>query len=296
MNKFPQTAGDYGPEDLRRVKSGCLEVATRLGGLLDEMVIVGGIVPTLLIDLAQEADLAREGVPDEAERDPLNRQVGTRDIDLGFAVGLVEEGSYTEVSTRLSRCGFAPDMNEDGNRTPQRWRHETANELTVDFLIAPTRKEEEGGTIKHLEENFSAIIVPGLELAFEDANTVELAGTRLDGAEATQKIPVCGPGAFVLLKALACQQRGKDKDKYDLFYVVRNYKAGSSTVAEHFRPFLKDENPQAQNARDILLEYFEDPQSIGPVAVSQFIYGERDDELEADAAAFVGDFLNHLDT
>lgn len=287
MDNPPLTAGDYGPEDLRRVKAGCLEVATRLGGLLDGMVIVGGVVPALLVDLAQEGG---SGV---AESDPLSRHVGTQDLDLGFAVGLVEEGRYTEISTRLARCGFAPDENERGNPTPQRWRHKTASELTIDFLISPTREGEEGGSIKHLEETLSAIVTPGLELAFEDTSVIELSGTRLDGAEATREIPVCGAGAFVLLKALAFD-RGKDKDKYDLLYMVRNYGEGPSTVAERFRRLLEAGHPEAQEAREILSEYFEDPRSIGPVAVSRFVYGERVGELEADAAAFVGEFLDHL--
>lgn len=287
MDDIPRTAEDYGPEDLRQVKAGCLEVATRLGDLLDDLVIVGGLVPALLVDLAQE-----EG-PGGA--DPLSRHVGTQDLDLGFAIGLVDEGRYAEVSTRLARCGFAPDENEQGNLTPQRWRHEGTSGLTIDFLTSPTGEEEEGGSIKHLEENLSAIIVPGLELAFEDACEVELSGTRLDGAETTHKIPVCGPGAFVLLKALACQQRGKDKDKYDLFYVIRNYEEGPSSVADHFRPFLKMGRSEAQTAQEILSEYFEGPQSIGPTAVSQFVYGEPDDALQADAAAFVGEFLARLE-
>jgi len=289
MDDLPLTAGDYGPEDLRRVKAGCLEVATRLSGLLDEMVIVGGVVPALLIDLAQEGDMGEGG------SDPLGRHVGTRDIDLGFAVGLVEEGSYTEVSTRLARCGFAPDVNEQGNLTPQRWRHEEADELTIDFLISPTREGEEGGSIKHLEETLAAIVTPGLELAFEDTMAIELSGPRLSGAEATQEIPVCGSGAFVLLKALACERRGKDKDKYDLFYVIRNYREGPSAVVEHFRPILNAGHPEAHKAREILSELFENPRSIGPVAVSRFVYGEPNEELEADATAFVQEFLVRLD-
>ena len=289
MDDLPLTAGDYGPEDLRRVKAGCLEVATRLSGLLNDMVIVGGVVPALLVDLAHEGNVGEDG------SDPLGSHVGTRDIDLGFAVGLVEEGSYAEVSTRLARCGFAPDQNEQGNLTPQRWRHEEADELTIDFLISPTREGEEGGSIKHLEETLAAIVTPGLELAFEDIMVIELSGSRLSGAEATQEIPVCGPGAFVLLKALACERRGKDKDKYDLFYVIRNYREGPSAVAEHFRPILNAGHPEAHEAREILLELFENPRSIGPVAVSRFVYGEPNEELEADAAAFVQEFLARLD-
>jgi hypothetical protein len=200
MDDVPQTEEDYGPEDLRQVKAGCLEVTTRLGDLLDDLVIVGGLVPALLVDLAQE-----EG-PGGA--DPLSRHVGTQDLDLGFAIGLVDEGRYAEVSTRLARCGFAPDENEQGNLTPQRWRHEGTSGLTIDFLISPT-KEEEGGSIKHLEENLAAIVVTGLELAFEDTCEVELSGTRLDGAEATRKIPVCGAGGVCASEGACLPAAGK---------------------------------------------------------------------------------------
>ena len=103
MDDVPRTAEDYSPEDLRQVKAGCLEVATRLGDLLDDLIIVGGLVPALLVDLAQKG-----GIDDTH---PLSRHVGTRDLDLGFAIGLVDEGRYTEISTRLVRCGFAPDRN-----------------------------------------------------------------------------------------------------------------------------------------------------------------------------------------
>jgi hypothetical protein len=287
MDDVPRTAEDYGPEDLRQVKAGCLEVATRLGDLLDDLVIVGGLVPALLVDLAQEGTLD--------ETDPLSRHVGTRDLDLGFAIGLIDEGRYTEISTRLTRCGFGPDQNEEDNPTPQRWRHETARKLTVDFLISPTG-EEEGGSIKHLEGDLAAIVIPGLDLAFDDLRRVKLSGTRLDEAEATQEVPVCGPGAFVLLKALACDRRGKDKDKYDLFYMIRNYGEGPPTIAEHFQPFLDSGRREAEEAREILRDLFESPQGIGPVAVSQFVYGESDDTLQADATAFVEEFLGQLES
>ena len=32
---------------------------------------------------------------------------------------------------------------------------------------------------------------------------------------------MCGPGAFVVLKALAFRDRGEPKDAYDLVYVLR---------------------------------------------------------------------------
>lgn len=43
----------------------------------------------------------------------------------------------------------------------------------------------------------------------------------ISGARASRTIPVCGPGAFTVLKALAFGDRTENKDAYDLFYVWR---------------------------------------------------------------------------
>lgn len=67
-----------------------------------------------------------------------------------------------------------------------------------------------------------------------------------------------------------------------------------SAVAEHFSPPLNAGHSEANQTIEILSELFGNPRSIGPVAVSQFVYGDPDEELEADAAAFIQDFLARL--
>jgi len=49
--KKPKTAEGYAPESLDAVRSMCLYMATKLGDLVDnDIVLVGGLVPSLLID------------------------------------------------------------------------------------------------------------------------------------------------------------------------------------------------------------------------------------------------------
>ena len=45
----PSFALDYKREDVELVRQTCLYVATKLGDLLDDFVVVGGLVPSLLI-------------------------------------------------------------------------------------------------------------------------------------------------------------------------------------------------------------------------------------------------------
>lgn len=304
MTDLPRTAGDYTREDLRLVRSGCLEMAVRFGDLLDDLVIVGGLVPTLLIDMDREQGADREpngreryisNRPGSDERDTINRHVGTRDLDLGFAIALLDEERYKEISQRLRTHGFEPDTNEDGNLTTHRWKYADQENLTIDFLIPPVGEDDQGGHIKNLETDFSAIVVPGLELAFEDLERVEMSGRILNGSTAKRTLPVCGPGAFVVLKALAWNLRGLPKDAYDLFYVVFHYGDGPHEIADRMQQFLDAENAETNESIHILKRDF-DENDTGPTAVSEFVHGHGNDApLKADVSAFVADLVRHLD-
>ncbi len=82
--------------------------------------------------------------------------------------------------------------------------------------------------------------MPGLHLAFRDRQRVALSGRTIRGEDATRDVWVCGPGSYVVLKALAFGSRGENKDAYDLFYVVRNFGSGVEDIAVCLRPLLVD--------------------------------------------------------
>lgn len=46
----PSSSDGYGLEQLQSVHRTCLYMAARLGDLLDEIVVVGGLAPYLLVD------------------------------------------------------------------------------------------------------------------------------------------------------------------------------------------------------------------------------------------------------
>src|SRR5205085_2583013 len=139
--------------------------------------------------------------------------VGTMDVDLGLAIALLDEQRYHELCERLRDAGFRPDTNEAGRPTNQRWKIESdARTVTVDFLIPPTVDTDKGGALRNLEAGFAAIITPGLELAFQDRRLVTLTGETLRHEKASREVWVCEAGAFTVLKALAFEGRGENKD------------------------------------------------------------------------------------
>ena len=160
MAPKPRTASGYSKTQVGLVRATCLYVATKLGDLLDDVVIVGGLVPSLLID--------QEGTAE--------KHVGTADLDVGLALAVFDHKRYQELTERLRQAGFGPDTNEKGNPPFQRWKIDGPPKVTVDFLIPPTTEDEPGARIKFIEPDFAAIIAPGLRLAFRDRVKVTLDG------------------------------------------------------------------------------------------------------------------------
>jgi hypothetical protein len=274
----PRTAAGYDATHVTKVREACLYLATKVGDLLGELVIVGGLVPSLIVDQRQEG---------------LQRHIGTLDLDVGLEVAILEEGRYAELTERLRAAGFGPDTNERGNITRQRWKIDGPPKVTLDFLIAPTRPGDEGGHLRNLQDDFAAVIAPGLRLAFRDSKTVRLAERTIRGERAERSVLVCGAGAFVVMKALAFRNRGENKDAYDLSYVVRNYGEGVGDVAGLLAPLMED--PEAQKAVGFLREDFAAIDSLGPRRVSEFLFDARHDEEEGKVWSAVQDLLRFLD-
>ena len=147
MADKPNRASEYSSEQVRVVRSTCLYVATKLGDLLDDVVVVGGLVPSLVIE--------QSSLPEGA-----SAHVGTSDLDVGLELALLGEGRYRTFTERLRDAGFAPDRTEDGRETRQRWRAPRPGSVTVDFVIAPSQEADQGGKLRHIERDFAATLRP----------------------------------------------------------------------------------------------------------------------------------------
>ena len=118
-------------------------------------------------------------------------------------------------------------------------------------------------------------------------------GRTLLGEKASREIWVCGPGAFIVLKALAFDQRGENKDAYDLYFVIRNYGTGVDDICRCLGPLLKE--AETQKALEILNRNFFEPDSVGPSRVARFLYEGIDADLQADVVGFVRELLSRCD-
>lgn len=272
----PRTAAGYSPEQLKTVLATCLTLASILGDLLDDLVVVGGLVPSLLIDTKAARD------------DP---HVGSLDVDVGLEVAMLDTGRYQAFAERLRGRDFEPDRNEQGNLTRQRWTHKRYRNVKIDFLMAPVG-DAAPGALQGLESDLAAVVTPGLPLAFRDRVRMPVGGRTLEDEAISRDIPVCGAGAFVVLKALAFRNRGENKDAYDLWYVLSHFGDSVEAVGARLRPLLDDEN--AREAIRVLAEDFATLDSIGPRRAAEFLSRSGDDAFCADIAGLLSRLLKSL--
>lgn len=280
MPDKPRHADGYPPQGRELAQSASLYLATRLGDLLDDLVIVGGIVPSLIIP--QELN--------DSSREP---HVGTADLDLGLSLALLEGSRYQELCQRLRQADFEPDTNSAGQPVSQRWRlKSTEHPITVDFLIPRSHATDQRGRLKNLEKGFAAIIIPGLELAFQDRTQVALVGTTPFGEQAERSLWVCEAGAFTVLKAIAFRGRGEHKDAYDLVYVLLNDPRGVAEIARRIATL--EPKSLVQEALEILRQDFTALEGVGTRRMADFLRAANNDALRADAAGAVRALLREF--
>ncbi|HSZ14140.1 MAG TPA: nucleotidyl transferase AbiEii/AbiGii toxin family protein [Solirubrobacteraceae bacterium] len=276
----PRHRSGYTAEETEQVKAVCLTLAVTLGAHLDDVCIVGGLVPPLIIDTTRTDD-------DDSDLHP-----GTNDLDIGLALALLNEERYAEISRRLRSEGFKPDTNEKGNPTVQRWRLGELK-VAIDFLMPPAPAQDPALRVQNLEPDFGALVTPGLELAFDERVNIELHGHTLNGERARRTVPVCGAAAFVVLKALAFGDRGEPKDAYDLVYVIRHSPGRGTAIANRLRLHAQHHAEIVARALGLLSRDFNASDDIGPRRAAAFAI-TADAELDNDAAdahGFVDDLL-----
>lgn len=110
--------------------------------------------------------------------------------------------------------------------------------------------------MQNLEPDFGALVTPGLQLAFDETVHVEIDVITLQGEQAKRTLPVCGPGAYIVLKALAFGDRGEPKDAYDLIYVIRGTPGAAEAIdaklREHAAAQAEMMMPRAARGRRVM--------------------------------------------
>lgn len=263
-----------------------------LGLWKQSIYVIGGLVPRYLLP-AREIDNAGP--------------VPTMDIDLVFDIEILSNiEAYSDIEANLVRTGFSRATNESGRPQHFRWTKtiEEGNTVIVDLLCDV--KATPGRPVA-VEQRLSALAIPGAHLAIMDFVGVEITAELLDGrGSATEIARVANITPFVVLKALAYDDRAEQKDAFDLIYCLENYPGGPNGVAGQYRQRMKEwpEESQLPRALEILRDRFVGDDTArsyrldGPTSYAQFLttLGQHEFDLrrQRDAAAIVQRFLTAI--
>lgn len=265
----PPTADGYNARTTEAVRRALIDIAHLLGTFRNQIVVIGGLVPSLTIK-------------------PIDGRthVGTIDIDLALdAENLREDDAYTQVIKLLEKGGFKRG-NEEEHRHLREFQMATLVDLgdggepikvELDLL-----KPKDAKLVKHRPPIVGGLRVQdidGLELAIEHSQEVRLHGHDRKGREDSATIRVVGPEAFLVLKGLALGKRREAKDCYDVYYVIRNVPDGPERLGESCRELLS--HPRAQEAYREIRDKFSGIERYGPSTVMEFLrgYDAQDEDI-----------------
>ena len=208
---------DYTAAAVEAARSVLIELAHILGEYRDDMVLVGGWIPELLIPQSQE------------------RHVGSIDVDLALNHRELTEAGYRMIGEILRHHGYIQDKQQ-----PFIFRKNVQEQtVQVDFLAG-----EYGGTGKSRRTQKALDMQPrkarGCDLVFQiEPTRVAMKGHLPDGAVDEVQVQVASVVPFLVMKGMALEDRRKAKDAYDIYFILHNYPGGVEAVVKAFKPHLK---------------------------------------------------------
>ena len=277
VNLEPRQRQDYSDRQVEAAHRVLVDLGQVLQSFEDCLVVVGGWVPDLLMERADEA------------------HVGSIDVDLALDAEKLGGGKYAELlkallNTRRYQQAVEPfklyagvDL-QDG-QPPVR--------VDVDFLKSPdarTRKNKPKFT-----ENFRPLDASGCSAAFEHPELVVITGKMIKGQTNQVQLRVASIADFLIMKAYALANRDKPKDAYDLCFCLDHYPGGRKELAANWK--MRTGKKDVSKAMEILREKFAAIDSYGTVQVVEFYNsvnsGEREQQARR-AFELVQEFLKQV--
>lgn len=289
----PRTADGYSPDVTQACEQTLLTMLSAFGNLKDTLRLVGGLVPRYLTPEAQ---------PD------VPAHAGTSDVDVVLNLELLANGDeYATLAEQLKARGFERTPNGNGKPSSWRWHRKVDEHLVVVVeLLRDAGEFQPGRAVSINGEEVSAMCIKHAGITADWYCERTVTAHLLDGrGVSTEQIRIADVPAFVILKALAMNQRQEPKDAADLIHVIR-YAGTLEEVADLFVARIhsgQHQDAMREGLAALKLRFCDDEhasgsEKIGPVAYARFMGAEDDEELirhQLYAAALVDGLLKLID-
>lgn len=267
---------DYQSKEVKAAHAVLLELTNLLGEYRDDIVLVGGWVPELLLS------------------DPNNPHVGSTDVDLALNHKTLKEAGYRTIRQLLDSKGYRPGDQPFVFVRTVRLEDGSQLDVKVDFLSG----EYEGTGKSHRHQKIQEIRARkarGCDLAFEKPVEIIIEGQMPNGGKNSACVRVAAIVPFLMMKAIALRDRLKEKDAWDIVYCIKRFPGGAESLAKEFLPHIK--NKLVIEGVEILSEKFKSTEHLGCKSVADFEEVNDPDEtarLKRDAFEQVNALLSFL--
>lgn len=269
------TRTDYNQIAVKASYSVMLEIVRILGEYRDKMVLIGGWVPQLLFQNASDL------------------HTGSIDVDLALDHKRITDETYKGIHDLLLESEYEP-----GKQPFIFHRTVTIEGTEVSVQVDLLSGEYEGTGKSHRHQKIQEIHarkVRGCDLAFKNPIELTIEGNLPYGAKDSAIIKVASIVPFLIMKAIALNDRLKQKDAYDIYYCLKQYSDRLEDLVNEFKPYLK--NSLIQEGLQKLAKNFASEEHTGPKFVADFeeISDEEDrKQIERDAFERVNYLLLEL--
>lgn len=288
----PRTADGYDQDVTSACERTLLTLLSAFGNLKETLRLVGGLVPRYLTPATP---------PD------VPMHAGTSDVDIVLNLEVLAAGNeYASLADQLNARGFTRWVDE-GRAASWRWRRRVSEHIEVVVeLLRDAGDEAPGRSISVDGERVSALTIKHARIVHDWYQEKEISAELLDGnGVSIDVVRFADVPAFVILKALALDQRQERKDAADLIHVIR-YSGSVEDVAALFVERIRSGlHPEAvQDGLAALSKRFGDDrhgegfEKVGAVAYARFYGAEDEDELvgrQRFAAGLIQSLLAEID-
>ena len=222
----------------------------------DDIRIVGGWVPDLMF--------------------PGEGHVGSVDVDVLINHIKLKDSGYFTMAKILLRNGYKEHPEKYFSFVKQVWVDGIIYDVDVDILAGMYGGTQRKKRTQHVQ-GIKALKATGGNFAFEfEPQIVRIESERTDGALDVARVNVIAVVPYFVMKASA-MGRGKAKDAYDLYFLIKHYFGGVDGLSKLFEDY-KDSKIIFE-MKEKLGEKFASPNHAGPADVAIFLDLEDEEEI-----------------
>ncbi|MBS3748112.1 MAG: hypothetical protein KGY67_00245 [Candidatus Thermoplasmatota archaeon] len=280
---MPRTANEYPEEIVTLSKSAMLELWRGLHRYNRGITLIGGWVPYFLLEKYGGTSYEHD-------------HIGSIDIDIALNETVISEEEYANIEQLVQNLGYRHKLDSDNNHIPfvflkDFYTSNNAVTIEVDFVGSYY------GNKGHRHKRVSGLLARkchGVDIVFDNYIEEQINGKFPRGGNASEIIRIANLIASLTMKGIVLGERYKEKDAYDIYYLITNYKRGPVDAANEINQHIQ--NVLVNEALTIIKKDFADRESSGPAWVASFLNEEAEERERriTDVYMNVNEFLDKI--